>query len=647
MPLPACTNVGVNVPSWKWTASMEGWISASIILAVPQVSLLPSKPSRPATYWKLGNRFSTLAMPAPTMARDREYHVSGHHRRARNSRGTKEAKKRRDARRNKRKLMTQILDEQLSRDIDQVLADAKATSHLFPAINATPEPPKPSLTFTWPSWNQVPPTPPQLPVLDFGRLDLRDFPYLTAARPIFSPTRSFSQLRVPEWCPYIPSLMQDRGWNGEVPRFTDLSSLPEHDEPLEQDRFQVWRPTPTYQPRKRSRFFPTLTTSVSAPVVKLPPTGCKLHSSDQELQDPKSSAWTAACADRLPPFIDQSDIRDLEDKQTVLSADKHIIDQQHHTCEPPEELVALATAANLWRILNEDSTLAHHQPTRNDQETHKHLPSWNDSDDCGGVPIFPIDEEPYELPDNEIPYVHLNSLTGHANENCQHPRPINHQGLGQSVLYLADLFATPRATTPCCELPSYIPSSPGLHMLGNGICLPMGPQATSPRTPYHDEMARSAEHYASEQELFEPEQVPLPESRPQSPCDLERFLSMGHAENCWCRDCAEAPELIEQTEAIDDNDDWIDWSTVEDEIDSTISSPTSGPLTATVTEVEDEDTCDSCVGGQRESPAPEYNEMYFPSSSKTEKPYLNADDHFLGYYDDGLAFSQDDDFYWV
>ncbi|GIZ38465.1 hypothetical protein CKM354_000188200 [Cercospora kikuchii] len=559
------------------------------------------------------NRFSTLAMPALTATRDREYHVSGHTRRTSNSRGTKEAKKRRDARRNKRKLITQILDEQLSRDIDQALADAKATSHPLPAINATPEPLKPSLTFTWPSWNQVPPTPPQLPVLDFGRLDLRDFPYLTAARPTSSPTRPFSQPRVPEWCPYIPSLMQISGWNGEVPRFTDLSSLPEHDEPLEQDRVQVWRPTPTYQPRKRSRFFPTLTTSISAPVVKLPPTGCKLHKADQELQDPESSAWTAACADRLPCFIGQSNIRDLGDKQTVLSEDMHITDQQRHACEPPEELVALATAANLWRILNEDSTLGDHQLPRNDQETHKHLPSWEYSDDCGGVPIQPIDEERYELPDNEVPYVHLNSLTGHANETGQYPRPINHQSLAQSVLYLADLFATPRSTTPCCELPSYTPSSPGLHILGNGICLPVEPQVNSLRASHHDETAQSTEHYASEQELFQPEQVPLPKSRPQSPCDLERFLSMGHAENCWCRDCAEAPELIEQTEAIEDNDDWLDWSTVEDENDFTMSSPTSGPLTATT----------------------------------TEKPYLKADDHFLGYYDDGLAFSQDDDFYWV
>ncbi|KAM3421523.1 hypothetical protein BST61_g1912 [Cercospora zeina] len=589
------------------------------------------------------NRFSTLAVPAPTMPRDREYHVSGHHRRVRNSRGTKEAKKRRDARRNRRRLITQILDEQLSRDIDQALADVKANSTPLPAITATPEPPKPSLTFTWPSWGQIPPTPPQLPALDFGQLAFQDLPYLSAPRSAIPFTPRSAQSQVPEWCPFIPSLMQGGGWNGEVPRFTDLSSLPEQKEPPEDKKIQIWRPSRTYQPRKSSRFFPPLTTSVSAPVVRLPPSGCRLHFSDQQTQDPKSSAWTMPCADP-PTFAGQRDTCDQKGNTPVASKDNHIAELQCCTSEPPEELTALSSAANLWRILSQDRALGDDQSGRDDQPPHKLLTSWDDSNDCGGVPIFPVNEQPYELPNNEIPHVQPNRLTGIANEPAVYPPSINQQDLIQSAIYLADFFATPRSRTPCCELPPYTPSSPMLHTLAAGACLPTYTHTSSSGTVYRDEMSRSTEHFASEQDLFRPDQAPLPKSRPQSPCDLNTFLSMGHVENCWCRDCIEAPELVEEKEATDDNDDWVNWSTMGDENEVTASSTTSMPLTATATEREDEDARGA---GRLARVAPGDDKLYSSNSSRSEEPTLDADDHFLGHYDDGLVFSQDDDFYWV
>ena len=584
-------------------------------------------------------------------------------------------------RRNRRKFAAQLLDEQLSRDIDKALSNVNSNFPPVPTIAAPPDPPKASITFTWPSWTESPPTPPQLPLLDFGNLDFGEFPCITPGKqrlPLTPPTKLPD---VPYWCPYIPSLMQTgAGWTGDMPRFTDLSSLSERDSPPKYDSLQL-RPDKgksPVMPKKQSRFFPTLTTSVSAPVVKLPPTQCKLHRTEQEVQDSmRYASWEDTESTTPPQYFDQHApyveastsaaaqyaIADMW-PETVLSEPapyfnhnvSHVdqspkaasnFEQSQESAEDTSQPLSssrLASAANLWRILNEDSILPDERvmETRREvqREIHNLRSSWDDSEDSGGVPIYQSEYQPpiAELDSTEIPYVHLNSLTGHSNETAEYHTPAEFD----SVLYLADFFATPRSITPACEMndtpSSYTPSSPCLHKLEAGELSTANMDRSKARPEISDEMKQSEEHFNSEQELFKPEEVLLPVSRPRTPCDLATFLAMGHVENCWCRDCNELPELIEKEELQSDNDDdWLEWSTLGDETDE---DDKRAPQTATVTDVSDEDDCFPCAS------APEWDELYpYTSGSQQEADRdFQESREFLGYYDDGAAFAQDNEY---
>ncbi|USW55531.1 hypothetical protein Slin15195_G088500 [Septoria linicola] len=582
------------------------------------------------------NRFASLATPAPTVPRDRAYYASGRSRRPRNSRGTREAKKRRDARRNKRSFAAQTLDEQLSRNIDQTLT--MANIHPVPAITTASEAWKADLTFNWPSWSQMPPTPPQLPVLDFGSLDFNHFALPAAAKPKLPPTPPPVVPSVPIWCPYIPSLMRNGGWNGDVPRFTDLSSVPERKDTGNKNSLIIWPGSKYRQPKKQSRFFPSLTNSVSTPVIKLPPTRCRLHDSEQVPHAPPTTDWSDTFAREVVPHIKQH----KDNSSTGHSSLSAVPDEDDGNLSTIEN-ARLASTAKMWRILCEDGWLTNAGTETEEHPAHPRASSSDDSDDSGGIPIDGHLNQSVEY--TPIPYVHLNSLVGHANEMGQ-PNAGAEDNPISSAMYLAEFFATPRAGTPMCELPAtpYLrtTSPPLLHILNSSV------EATSEQQDLliigaHEEMARSDEHYASEQDLFKPNDVPLPPSRAESPIDLTTFLSMGHVENCWCSGCGESPVLVGQKELLEDtSDDWLDWSTIGDEDEETSVSSGSKPVTAV--EVPDEDerefTRHPCVN------ASEWDEFYVPTSEHGTDFDEDSND-FLGYYDEGAAFGPAGDRDWV
>lgn len=478
------------------------------------------------------------------------------------------------------------------------------------------------------------------------------------------------------------------GWTGDVPRFTDLSSLPECQEPSNYDSLQLNSDKGKSLPKKQSRFFPTLTTSVSAPIIKLPPTECKLHRTEQGVQDSmRCTSWTDTNSITPPhyfgqqiPYVDASTSTAQQEPlsdmwpETILSEpaphfNQNIfrVDESTKTATSFEQSQAsseitseplsssrLAYAANLWRILNEDSILTEERVVEDERGIYNLRSSWDDSEDSGGVPIYQAECQPLiaELDSKEIPYVHLNSLTGHANETGEYHSATDHD-LIDSGLCHAGIFATPRSITPTCEMTNtpltYTASSPVLHKLEAGEFSPVDTDNAKSRPEISDEMKQSAEHFDSEQELFKPEKVLLPVSRPHAPCDLATFLSMGHVDNCWCRDCNELPELIEKEELADDvDDDWLEWSTLGDETDEADEMSTTGaPQTVTITDVSDEDE-QECARFPCAS-APEWDELYphtsdqQESQEEVEKDFQQSRE-FLGYYDDGAAFGQENEY---
>ncbi|EME77226.1 uncharacterized protein MYCFIDRAFT_179808 [Pseudocercospora fijiensis CIRAD86] len=487
----------------------------------------------PADPFPPENRFSALLPPPAAAAafhRDREFVAHGARRRSRNTRGTKEAKKRRDARRNRRKLAAQLLNEQLSRDIDETLtrANIHPPSHMplpSPAqsspLAAMLTPPSSATLARW-----LPPTPPQLPLLHFRNFDMSHLPHLSSPKQSpLSPTPTVP-VSVPSWCPSIPSLMRNGGWQGDVPRFFDLSSLPERRDPPAGD-MQLIR---TVKPKKQSRFFPP--SSIPRPTVKLPRTACKLHPCEQAMQDPITPAWTFSRAE--PELVQRAEegIKIIGDSMKTH--------------------VKLPSASNLWSILADVEMQKDHSRSSSGDSV------WEDDSSPGGGVALPnmLDEArvPAELEAPATPYVHLNCLVGHSNERGA-AFASEHYDVHDSGICI-EQNSTP--APPIYEL-SAMPSTPPLSASPEPIPL------RSVRPPiFSEELDTSADHYDSEQQLFEATETPLPETRPESPIDLATFLAMGHAEKCWCLDCKEAPELVEDGN-ISDEEDWTMWSSNDDE----------------------------------------------------------------------------------
>lgn len=378
---------------------------------------------------KEGNRFELLAAapstpqtppitPPEAKPASKEFRVSNRLRRSRNSRGTKEAKRRRDARRSQRKLAAQILDDQLSRDIDMTLRKIDDLLPFSPGKEEkaqqerTPSPMTMATTVTPPPQPRLSPTPPQLPMLEFPSFDINAFRHLevpTRCTPT-PPIIAAPVPPLPSWCPALPSFTGNNVWSEGLPTFYDLSSLPE---PKPKPKLEIEdKPTSKTVPRHKvapkvrgllpqsmcpccngedelglpkelnfwlnnqeyklrvSRFFPPRPPTPMKPSVKLPSTACTLHASEKRLPAPNLDKSPNQCT-----LLKQSDALDK-----AIEAFKDPVESRGSSPEPE------ASAANLWRILDSqekgkademtaaDSYVASFTPR---PDNHREIANWN------------------------------------------------------------------------------------------------------------------------------------------------------------------------------------------------------------------------------------------------------------------------------
>ncbi|RMY81759.1 hypothetical protein D0862_12244 [Hortaea werneckii] len=435
------------------------------------------------------NRFEVLASPItppstppepkPT---SKEFRVPTRCRRSRNSRGTKEAKRRRDARRSRRKLAAQILDDQLSHEIDLTLNKINDLLPFSPdkeEKSKTPETPEsPVRTLMRPARRRQLPSPPQLPGLVFPSFNTDTIPQLRTPPPDGSPAPAIRDIpSLPSWCPALPTFTRNDVWSEGLPIFYDLSSLPEPKptaklaskvdsrDSVRGKELQLWRGNLDLKP-KVSRFFPR-TPSPVKPTVKLPPTACKLHLSEKALPNPSPvpdleeelfSSRRSALEKIIQTFKEPVEPKSLLDRSCSD------VDAGNQPSRKPTPLPE-SSAANLWRIL--ESSRGHHGGGVDPYvasfaprpDNHVEIASWHTVIDelkekqAGqriqklGTPHeidHTLDYEPYsqtyldawqatldfgrqdnvsaiELDGKEIPYVHPNSLVGVANDLAMSP----------------------------------------------------------------------------------------------------------------------------------------------------------------------------------------------------------------------------------
>ncbi|EME41382.1 hypothetical protein DOTSEDRAFT_26559 [Dothistroma septosporum NZE10] len=591
------------------------------------------------------NRFGGLATPPPAHVRARNHQPAAGRRRPRNSRGTKQAKKRRDARRNERKHAVQMLDEQLSKDIDEILANA--------CISTPPRAGRPLPTPIWPttpvshpppelsSLPPLPPTPPQLPALEFNQWDTKEFPSLTWQLPSFAQRPSQLSPIVPDWCPYIPSLMSNRAWSGKVPSFTDLSHLPERKPSTPkietQRQLRPWTTDLVLRPRKQSRFFPT--SQFPQPIVKLPPTACNLHRSDQAMQKPLTTAWNLRSMS-------------VEAQVTTSMGGKLVMPAR----DPPSSTnrAELPSAANLWHILINEKLESLRPQIRGSGSC------WETEHDQGGgvaLPATPDEQtQPFELDSRQVPYVHTNSLTGHANDtaryhlDCSRDQNITDTAIHSEETFMArtgatsnhELAAMPWPLIARLQTPhASCTKTPELHFIDNADNGHTNTDA--------DDLARSTDQLESEQSLFGTQPSPV-HNNEQSTCDLATFLKMEHVGNCWCTECCEEPELVDEEPQSpiclneEEEEGWMTWDSTEDESTSLGTAPSAEPDQAF--EDEKEIARHPCIR------TPEWDELYpcVPKQLRVESlvgTEPEEDAEFLGYYDDGPALARGNDYDWL
>lgn len=509
-----------------------------------------------------GNRFELLQSPSPSPSPRFDVAVTArsahpYPRRHRYSRGTREAKRRRDARRNRRKLLAaQELDAQLSRNIDETHTSANIYRPPLRLPAPTPQPQRPTIEHPQPA--RVPPTPPQLPSLDFGRLDLlRDFPQLARFLPNPSPPPPIFMPQVPSWCPTLPAITGKRSSADDLPLFFDLSSLPEpfqtpgataqcHD-------LQLWRPKVSPQPPKQSRFFPPRPTSPRADV-KLPSTSCALHKSDAGVQ-----------VDLPPP---------TQRQPTTPVENKHETSQNfNHTPKDDAE----ASAANLWSILTSN------EATQKEAGTDPYIESFGlhhaGPPRSGSPRVFDTRMEaigmPAELESTEVPYVHANSLTGQGNERAEYPGRVVEEhrtvvcdtpwpatpmedmypGLNEMVVDHAfnerderrywdaweALYDLPPLPASPVELEAAVPDAfSGTEADDKAAEETDHAQASVGETSSHH-FEHSDDHFTSEHGLFNHD-LSVP-SAGQDFIDVASFLELGHVPNCWCRPCQDMSDF--------------------------------------------------------------------------------------------------------
>ncbi|GAB7330015.1 hypothetical protein MBLNU13_g01706t1 [Cladosporium sp. NU13] len=576
------------------------------------------------------NRFSLLATPPPTKPSSlfRDFPATGA-RRTRNSRGTKEAKKCRDMRRNRRKLAAQILDHQLSQAVDETLTKANYAPPPRPCLFPTSQNP----VTARPQPAYFPSMPPELPPPDFFKFDLAAFPHFTIASTTPPPLRTPTPFRtLPKWCPRIPSLTLGDVWRDSFPTFHDLSSLPE---PVEASRapsgatptpckdLQVWRPIGVGYGRDQSRFFPSRSRSTPEGLsnergigvtVKLPPPmACRLHRSDNSASSSSATPISQHSVSQaiLAAFAEINRINSPPNRRSEQSQcstwAKNEKSKPSPTLPNPAgntlDKPSVNTPEDVHQTSQTSDTACNNStscPTEMMQTTTDAQERQNPAD-C----YFPRynDEQPvYELDGREIeiPYVHANSLTGYSND----------QGVLDTILdyekrqYLADsgvnlniiISGESREMVGLNELvvdhdimtPAYTTSAAGVPL---PISLPATPPATPPLHPLSDmatilpvdciteaEYAHSDAHYCSEQALFS-SPLSLAQSTEMlhgdvdsSSINIADFLKLGHAKQCWCGHCTDEPYDLARSganESISSSATLADWdldADVEDDL---------------------------------------------------------------------------------
>jgi hypothetical protein len=542
-----------------------------------------------------GNRFSVLAATPPLSAKPssilREFPVTTS-RRTRNSRGTKEAKKRRDMRRNRRKLAAQLLDQQISQAVEETLIKTD-----FPL---PPQPPRKVLLASLSSVHpndaplsqpaHLPLTPPELPMPEFSAFDLRSFPSFPATTPLSlrtpSPFRS-----LPSWCPRIPSLTLEDVWRDSLPTFHDLSGLPEPAEvkpamkKLGSDLcrdVQIWRSIGSILGREQSKFFPpaksppTDEKNDTTARVRLPPVGCWLHRSERDnatSRSPESSHDDS----HLPPthgLTKETGTGLPDDINLSLSSEPSNDSNQPPACTPPSSKMedGLTSSKTPTRgFVAVDSTpdlnLRHVFPWTQPIE-YKANEAWLSSTNSDGLSNRPsleyqLAQPPYELEGCGVglPYVHANSLTGFSNESedtvvhfHNHELPAYADSVvGLPVMHLDDDNVGMNELVVDHDMMGPVDLD-----IAAGVPLPLWPLITPPATPpshsirdiaslmpincvIEAEHRQSDAHFYSEQALFSqspvrPTELPRNEQRCGS-IDIADFLKLGHAKHCWCDYC--------------------------------------------------------------------------------------------------------------
>lgn len=346
----------------------------------------------------------------------------------------------------------------------------------------------------------------------------------------------------------------------EFPLFFDLSKLPEPrlPPPVETrcQELQLWSPLiRNPRPRKHSRFFPPRESPKLS--VKLPPTSCRLHVSDHGSQDVDEARFPAVPSTR-PRGVDQASFPLLT------------LEQQDVAPSIQDELTE-ASAADLWRILA--STERSKKSTREDPYIYSFTDLSNDNDPVPSYGHFDhrlaTVGAPFELENREIPFVHANSLTGHANERASDltltfdndvedraDSAIAHSPVHEFMYGLNEYMVDHDILGPQDEVLPELPPSPSPEDTdsvinaahANGVA-----ETVEEASP-----SRSDEQYNSEQALFDLESGCIEADM----VDVATFLTMGHAENCWCNDCDdEIPELVElHSEDENGDDNWAAYS---------------------------------------------------------------------------------------
>lgn len=522
-----------------------------------------------------GNRFGVLATPPPEPSTARGFHVPSGHRRSRNSRGTKEAKRRRDARRTKRKLETHKLNEQLSCEIDATLLKM----NFFPQTSAglpAPTSEHPRISLRPSMLPQLPPTPPQLPMLDFPGFNLNAFPEITLLHRTPTPPTTTPMSSLSSWCPALPMFTRNGNRSAGVPIFLDLSCLSEPKvSPKPERKFQelqLWRGSLDYKP-KISRFFPPVPSSPK-PKVKLPPTACKLHMVEKGLPDPLSVQLSAYSEVAMRNNLAELALEEIKSSDVVSNPR-----------QPTPELEP--SAANLWRILTTQDNTHDYQyedpyvaSFKHDSESDVYLAAWQ-----AATEAQVHNRGPLELDSKGLPYVHANSLTGHTNEVAlsqyadEHAIMADFAGsytpLPSPPVGLNELMVDYDIGEPCrdkdfSEAETVAHDYPTPSSVSHTYILAdILPVDCVNEDRGEEALTTSDAHFQSEQQLFE--LPPFPKSPAESTIDIAAFLAMGHAKNCWCQDCDKVPELIAMDKVTEMDADWTFCSATDDTTTATRS----------------------------------------------------------------------------